>query len=264
LRKILGDPLIGVYIDSLPKGCVKCYEGSKVVVFATGLCHDNCFYCPLSEQRRRDVFFVDEEKASSKEALNAVIQEIWRIDAKGASFTGGDPLLKPSLTIKLLKNLKKEFGSSFHTHLYTSGRYATRELLEELYSAGLDEIRFHPVRDEYLKSVENAIKYTNMSVGIEVPALPHSFEWLKKLALFLEEHKGDFLNINELEVTETNVSALVERGYEPLQHPPVVKGSRETALSFLKWAAKNLRRVRVHFITCLQITANQWTSIILQ
>jgi hypothetical protein len=48
-----------------------------------------------------------------------------------------------------------------------------------LQAVGLDEIRFHPVKDEYFKAIEEALKFDS-DVGIEVPSLPHEKDYLDK------------------------------------------------------------------------------------
>ena len=63
--------------------------------------------------------------------------------AQGAGITGGDPLMKLERTTKYIKTLKTKYGKKFHVHLYTSLNLVTETALEQLYTAGLDEIRFH-------------------------------------------------------------------------------------------------------------------------
>ena len=46
---------------TLPKGCQMCVKGQKLVLFVTGLCPRNCFYCPISEKKhKKDVVYADE------------------------------------------------------------------------------------------------------------------------------------------------------------------------------------------------------------
>ena len=117
---ILGDVDRGLYSKPwMPRGCELCYPGLKAVIFVTGLCDDWCYYCPVSRERLgKDVFRVNERNVSSiREAVN----EIERSGARGASITGGDPLLRPSRTLEIIRVLKEVFGRRFHIHLYTSG-----------------------------------------------------------------------------------------------------------------------------------------------
>lgn len=245
VKRIVGRSDFGYNIGGIPRGCRLCFSGASIVVFITGLCGDTCYYCPISFNRRnRDVVYVNDERASS---LEDIIREAYYVRARGAAITGGDPLIVLNRTINVIEALKNEFTDKFHIHLYTSGRYASREALRALDKAGLDEIRFHPVREEYLRRLEIALKETSMNVGIEVPVIPGAVDWLKKLALRLEELGGGFMNLNELEVSESNINNLLSRGYRISRDGVSVEGSYETALEFLQWARSNLEKVAVRF-----------------
>jgi len=237
--------LLGAWRGELPKGCKWCRAGLKVSIFITGSCDERCYYCPISFERRKpNAFYVDEEYVTS---LDIIIEEIEAVGAKGASITGGEPLLYIDRVLETIEYLKSYFGSQFHIHLYTNGNFATLTTLKALDKVGLDEIRFHPVRNESLKNIELATKYTSMDVGIEVPAIPNRSEWIKNLALFLEKIHGKFLNINELEVTETNVENLRIRGYKVRDDAPALKNSEETAISIVKWAEEIGLNITIHY-----------------
>lgn len=202
-----------------------------MVVFVTGQCSDSCYYCPVSEERfGKDRQFANEKEATS---LEDYVMEAYRMNALGAGITGGDPLLSLNRTILLIEKLKEEFGSGFHVHLYTSGRYATRDALLELKRAGLDEIRFHPTREEFLDAVERAVT-VGLEVGLEVPALPGDGEKIVKLAKWAEEKGVKFININELELNERNSGPLNSRGLRISHGLAGASGSYETALFILQ------------------------------
>ncbi len=245
MRKIYGSKRFGFNIGTPPLGCQVCFSGASIVVFITGKCNDTCYYCPISfDRRNKEVVFVDDEPISS---IYSILEEAYAVKAKGAAITGGDPLLSLDKTITVIDLLKNEFGNNFHIHLYTSGRYADKQVLKTLDRIGLDEIRFHPVDERYLKRIETAIRETSMHVGVEVPAIPGSLEWLKKLARFLEQVGGEFMNINELEVSESNIDALSKRGFSISDDGISVKGSYETAMEFIRWALENIEGVSIRF-----------------
>jgi pyruvate formate-lyase activating enzyme-like uncharacterized protein len=240
----LGDPFKAIISKPwLPKGCNYCFTGSKAVIFITGLCDDGCFYCPVSRERLgKDVFYVNEENID----LKMLETEIERSGAMGASITGGDPLAVPGRTINVIKRLKRSFGHDFHIHLYTSGRYATKGILWELYSAGLDEIRFHPTRKYFLDRIRNATGIKGWSVGIEVPVAPGFESWLKYIIEFADSAGVEFINLNELEVSPANIYELEARGFKPSRKKPVVEHAFETGLNLVKWAREKGFRVNVH------------------
>ncbi len=191
----------------------------------------------------RDVFFVNEEPVKTVEEA---VLEVARQGARGASLTGGDPLIAYERTLLLIRLLKENFGSSFHIHLYTSGRYATPSVLVELAEAGLDEIRFHPVRPEYLKAIRYA-RGAGLLTGIEIPVGPGLEEWAKKVMESGARMGAQFINLNELEFTAANARGLLARGIrEDPDRPFTARGSLRIAIRLLSWARRNLS-IPVHF-----------------
>ena len=238
------------FIGQLPRGCQLCYEGAKSVIFMTGICYEKCYYCPISDSRRnKDVMFVNDLKVKSFEDI---LREIYDSKALGVSITGGEPLVFPDRVLQLIKRLKEIFGEEFHIHLYTIGRQLSRELIKNLYSVGLDEIRFHVVELKLLKKVEYTVKYTNMDVGIEVPVIPGNMGFYKKLITEAEKRGAKFVNLNELEISEGNYKNLLERGLK-LRKGTIasVEGSEEDALKILEWASKNTSNINVHYCSAL-------------
>ena len=61
--RVEGNSVIGYWYKDLPKGCKLCMKGAKAVIFITGICGLDCFYCPISVERRFvGALYVDEEK----------------------------------------------------------------------------------------------------------------------------------------------------------------------------------------------------------
>ncbi|MEM1629453.1 MAG: radical SAM protein, partial [Saccharolobus sp.] len=130
---LIGNPEIGLYNGKLPRGCELCRLGAKLVLFISGECDDNCFYCPVSEERfGKDRIFANETEIND---LVEVIYEAYRMKALGAGITGGDPILKIDRVVEIIRALKDEFGSDFHIHLYTTGRYVNDDVMRELVNA---------------------------------------------------------------------------------------------------------------------------------
>jgi len=199
------------------EGCKLCEEGAKMVLFVTGICHAGCFYCPLSaEKMNRDVIFADEMPVHSD---SDILLEARLIEAKGTGITGGDPMERVDRVVHYIHLLKDNFGKEHHIHLYTAS--GSKEKIEKLAAAGLDEIRFHPPPqlwsnmqgNIYEKRIDWAIA-AGMDTGIEVPVLPDERDALINLVRFAND-KGIFVNLNELEFSETNYQALNSRGYMP-------------------------------------------------
>ncbi len=231
-------------VGELPEGCKLCVKGAKLVLFTTGVCPRDCFYCPLSPWRREDVAYANERPVKK---IEDIIAEAKIQEALGAGVTGGDPLARLDKTVEYIKGLKENFGEKFHIHLYTTGALATKENLEKLYDAGLDEIRFHPdlfnpnskLFKVEIENMENAFDF-DWDIGGEVPAVPGQGERIKWFAELLDKLGAKFLNINELEFSETNLRALITRGYQPISdESSAIKGSLELGLEILRWGEEN-------------------------
>jgi len=215
-----------------------------MVLFVTGLCDSSCYYCPLSEEKiGRDIVFADEMPVSVDQDI---LFEVEAIRGEGAGISGGDPLCSFERTVDYIRLLKSKYGSDFHIHLYTSKTTVTREDLEQLKDAGLDEIRFHPQTKDW-SGIEHALAI-GLVVGIEVPAIPGQFEKLQQTATRAEEIGVSFLNLNELEASETNFEQLKAQGMRLTNLASAsIEGSAEVARQVIDWAARNLTTLSVHF-----------------
>jgi uncharacterized protein len=129
------------YINDIAKGCKYCVKGEKVVLFISGKCSRNCYYCSLSNKRKnKDIIWSNERICrSEKDLINEAIES----NATSAGITGGDPLQFMERTIKYAKALKNKFGKKFHIHIYLPTKLISKEKLKRL-SKYIDEVRFHP------------------------------------------------------------------------------------------------------------------------
>lgn len=231
-----------LYVRDITEGCRHCFTGSKLVLFVTGLCSKDCWYCPISpEKYKKDVVFANERPVKKDSDL---LKEAREMSAKGAGITGGEPLLKIDRCTHYIKLLKKEFGKDFHIHLYTYGDQATPENIKKLENVGLDEIRFHLFGnfERILPALNSKIK-----TGVEIPAIPENKEEIFRLITFLDNHHAAFLNLNELEFSDRNYPNMAKRGYEQAHDLTyATKGSLEFAEEVLEFCEKHTR-LAVHF-----------------
>src|SRR3989344_4368502 len=122
-------------LHQLCKGCKLCIKGRKSVIYITGLCPRNCYFCPLSDNRKnKDVIFTNERPIKN---LKEIVKEVKISKSTGAGITGGDPLIKLQRTIGTIKILKKTFGKKFHIHLFTSLNLINKSNLKKLHKARL-------------------------------------------------------------------------------------------------------------------------------
>lgn len=243
MRKIKLTKGKSLAIGKLPEGCRLCIEGKKSVLFMTGLCKQDCFYCTISEKRwQKNESWINEQLLKKDSDL---IKEVELSNSRGVGITGGEPFLVLDKTTHYIKLLKENFGNSFHIHLYTSGICVGEKQLEKIYSAGLDEIRIHLNRE-----LVNAAMKFGWDVGMEVPAILKDFGKLKQTVDFLENSGAKFLNINELEFSERNILPFQRLGFTKLSDSmTAVKGSKETAEKILEYAEENAKKLNLHFCT---------------
>lgn len=243
------------YIAPLSPACKMCAKGIKMVVLVTGLCNTGCFYCPLSKRKLgKDRIFADEWELENENDVDKLIKEAEYIEATGAGITGGDPLLVWKRTEKYITLLKDTFGSNFHIHLYTSGT-KNSEHINDLVSAGLDEIRFHPLHRFWnnmivspsYSSIKNALE-TDVDVAIEIPAIPGLEKEMFFLVSWANEMGVKWVNLNELEFSETNADELTEIGFAVKDDiSAAVKGSQETAYMIIYRSLNEDFEIGVHY-----------------
>jgi pyruvate formate-lyase activating enzyme-like uncharacterized protein len=228
----------GSFHSYLSPGCRICRQGASLVLFVTGICERDCFYCPLSEMRRdRDVVFANEREAKSD---IDIIEEANAIGALGTGITGGEPLLKRDFVERSIRSLKREFGEEHHIHLYTGARPGPSSL-RGLAEAGLDEIRFHPPASEWSdpRWLEKALldaKSLGLLAGVEIPAIGPAPGIVEAVL-----RADAFLNLNELEFSETNQEALQGLGFRSKDYGCGAVGSELAAEQF------KVEGLRVHY-----------------
>lgn len=220
----------GSFWSHLPKGCQICRQGAGLVLFVTGKCNRSCLYCPISDERSRNsLVFADEQQV---ENLDDILKEANAIGALGTGITGGEPLLVLNKVIDYINALKKEFGIEHHIHLYT-GILPDSNVIRRLKQVGLDEIRFHPPREDWSDSIilkKTLLEAISMGLeaGVEIPAIGPAPGVVEAV-----QSTGAFLNINELEFSETNARRLKEIGFVPHEIHSGAIGSEEIAKSFM-------------------------------
>lgn len=243
----------GSLFNYTPEGCRLCRKGAKLVLFVTGVCNRYCFYCPVSAERKGvDQAYANEQPVTSDEE---VLAEARRMGALGTGITGGEPLARPDRTLHYIGLLKKAFGKAHHIHLYTC-TVPSEATLQALKEAGLDEIRMHPSKDvwdhfygsAYHLALKKAIGL-GMDAGIEIPALAPVPEIERAVA-----EAGGFLNLNELEFSETNCEAMKAHGLiRKDDDSNAVQGSENVAREIVLNSIANTRYCSSRFKDAIQL-----------
>ncbi len=251
---------------TMPISCIMCQQGAKMVLLVTGKCSFKCYYCPLSlkKQGKSDTY-ANEKLVNGDEDI---IFEAESIEARGTGITGGDPLLAMKKTLHYIQLLKKHFGQKHNIHLYT----ATPDMkkISQLANAGLDEIRFHPPPEDW-PALENtkypeAIAHSRklgLRTGIEIPCIPGKAKDMVKLARSAENACAQFINLNELEFSESNWQELKAHGFEVKDDiSSSVKGSQEAAGKVL--SSLEGQKIIVHYCSSSFKDATQLRNRILR
>jgi hypothetical protein len=246
------------YIKPLSPACNMCSKGSKMVLFITGFCFFDCFYCPLSfEKGGKDRIFVDEWELIDENDIDKIIQEAKYIKAKGAGITGGDPLLVYDRTKRYISLLKDEFGSNFNIHLYTKA-LKNNQYIDDFISEGLDEIRFHPSMKYWNKMdkspISKIIRDTinkDIDVAIEIPSIPEMKDEILSLIKWSNDNYINWININELEISERNVKKFLERNFKNKNDfSSTIDGSENIAYDILKIISECDYEIGIHYCSC--------------
>ncbi len=225
-------------INDIADGCKFCLRGEKLVLFMGGKCSRSCWYCSLSDSRKKCAQFFANERPIRK--IKDLIEEAKLSGAKGAGITGGDPLVHFKETYKFSKALKKKFGKDFHIHIYLPLNLVTLKNIKKL-SRFVDEFRFHPsfmiYKDQVIKreEINKIISISEMigkeRVGIELPLLPGNEKLITEYITDLQDYIS-FLNLNQFEISETNFD-LVTKKYKLNQDSYTISGSKEAGLKIL-------------------------------
>ncbi|NMC60163.1 MAG: radical SAM protein [Candidatus Methanofastidiosa archaeon] len=217
------------HTGKLPKGCKLCIKGRKSVLFVTGMCHVNCYYCPVSTEKKNiDASYINERKIEKKKDI---LEEIKACDSKGISLTGGDPLLKIDRCFEYSKLIKDESNKS-HIHLYSGTTDKNAKKIEKL-EGYVDEIRFHVKNEKEVQTLANVLKL-NFEFGIEIPAIPNDFERIKSIIESAVLADFSFVNINEFEYSDSNWDNLCEKGFEFDSDSNKVKGSKDLSMKIIE------------------------------
>jgi len=231
-------------VGSHSNGCKLCGDGLWSCLFINGECNCDCFYCPAS-QNEKCLPTTNNVSFSSPEDYVAYLKEF---GYKGASISGGEPLLTPELTLSYIKAIKKEFGDEMYVWMYTNGTLVTPEIISELKNAGLNEIRFDIGATDYdLSKLKIAVGKIPV-VTVEVPAVPEELELMKDTMKELSTLGVRHINFHQLRLTTYNFEKLIERNYHYISNESVtVVESELTALKLMLFAKESGLNLAVNY-----------------
>jgi pyruvate formate-lyase activating enzyme-like uncharacterized protein len=242
-----------VDVSSLSPGCRICGEGTWSCLFINAQCNCHCFYCPSPQ----DQIDLPTTNTVTFDDPYFYAEYIDSFRFKGASISGGEPLLTLNRTLKYLSVLKQRFGTDLHTWLYTNGTLSNREVLHQLRDTGLDEIRFDIGATSYeLKKVREAVGIIPV-VTVEIPAIPEDEKLMQTKMKELADAGINHLNLHQLRLTPHNFNNLINRGYTFLHGAKVtVLESELIALRLIQYGYENNIELPLNY--CSFVYKNQF------
>ncbi len=246
-------------LGNLPQGCALCLRGLKSIMFVTGICRANCFYCPISRARKGiDVMYINDVPVTS---VTTIIREVDLCASAGLAITGGEPVLVLDRVFEICRTLKSIYGQDFHIHMYTNVLHFNRTIVRKLCTTPLDELRLHVIDPYVAARLMPMLRFlrrcSSFDIGLEVPALPDKVDDILRVVELLYEYDVvQFVNLNEVDVSESNESTLRSRGYV-IDQDGTVRGSYEAALKILSQVRQRGINLSVH-VCC------SWTKDLVQ
>jgi uncharacterized protein len=224
----------------LSPGCVSCGQGTWSCIFIDCLCTANCFYCPQDRKNKKDQ--PPTESGLIFDNPEDYVDYLEKFKFKGASFSGGEPLLVYEKVLTYTRKIRERLGEGIYIWLYTNGDLIDKKKLEALKKAGLNEIRFDIAARNYdLKAVKMSVGIID-KVTVEIPAIPEDYEILKKCLSQMKVIGVAHLNLHQLLANPHCYKQFIDRQYTFLHQPNIpVLESEMTALRIIKYAVdKNI------------------------
>ncbi|BCA80614.1 radical SAM protein [Desulfuromonas sp. AOP6] len=260
LDALAGKALVGcggtkLDCTDLSPGCRLCAEGSWSCLFVNGRCNCDCFYCPASQD---DIGLPTTNTVDFRTPADYVTY-LERFGFRGASMSGGEPLLTPNRTLAFIEAIKKRFGADMHVWLYTNGTLATPDLMKRLRDAGLDEIRFDIGATGYrLDKLRLAVGHIP-TVTVEIPAIAEEKILMQAKMVEMAEAGVNYLNLHQLRLTPYNFERLAPRGYTYLHGDKVtVLDSELTALELIHYGREQRIPLPVNY--CSFVYKNRYQN----
>jgi len=232
------------WINSLSKGCQLCGQGEWSCLFITGKCNAKCFYCPAAQ----DQDGIPSTQLTSFDNPDDYVAYLKYFDFKGASLSGGEPLLVFERTLSYIQTIRKELGDKIYLWMYTNGLLGSKEIYQKLADAGINEVRFDIGATAY------NLKYIQLASGIiptltvEIPAIPEDLEKIKQVIPELIKLGVTNLNLHQLRLTNYNAPKLLKRNYTYLHgEQATVLESELTALKIIEYVADNSFKIGVNY-----------------
>lgn len=233
-----------IHHGPLSPGCQRCAGRAWSCLFINGRCNGRCFYCPAPQNH-------DDPPLSAGIPFHRAkdfAAYVFHFGFKGASISGGEPLLDLDKSLEYISALRAACGPNLHIWLYTNGILATQDKLRRLVAAGLNEIRFDIGATEYDLTQASLAKGIVSTVTVEIPAVPEEESRLIQLLSAMTVAGVAHLNLHQLRLTPHNAHHLLERNYTYVHGPKVtVLESELLALELVARSARDSLPLAVNY-----------------
>ena len=250
--KTLGKRTFYVGSDAkFPKGCRSCLMGTGLsAIRKTNKCNIECKFCYNYGE-------LDLQPPIGEGMWEIGGTRFYERDMELLLSMGNRPTgvayvyLEPFMEIEKYYNMIRIFhDSGIHQHMYTNGTLATRENLDALAQAGLDELRFNlgatDCADGVIESMRLAAERIP-AVGIETPMTPEFFEQFFRKKRAILDSGISFINCAELHLNPNNIINYEGENLYICRHGYISPiWSHELTLKFMKAAADEGWDIAVH------------------
>ena len=250
-----------VVLGPMSVACVACTGPCVSRSFAlTNNCHRDCFFCFNPNQE--DFAYWCEHPFPWRRQLDDLAAE--PVAPVCIALTGGEPLLMANEAVAFFARAAELFPQA-HLRLYTSGDLLTRELLDQLAEAGLDEIRFSVKQDDEPRMLEKVFERMTWAreviptIMVEMPVIPGTEAFMEELLARLDGLGVDGINLLEFAYAMWNWPVFASLGLT-LRNPPhrvffdytyagalAVEGSEEACLRLMLWARRQGLKLSMHY-----------------
>lgn len=230
------------------------------------VCNAQCRWCPNPEPGIEAIQVhggIVERKQDY--APNEIIQAAFNPAIKGVSFSGGEPLLRLAEILSIASYIRTR-RPDVYLWVYTNGLLMTKEVLNRLCEAGIQEIRVDLAATDYSDQIIKKLDYIARKAvcTIEVPVVESQLRRLIDLLPNFQNSGVTYLNLHDLYIPHRWSEALENYDCRFIYTDPVSRYPRY--LPSIGWIhtvfqAAQIFAPELHLNECaLPNLANQWIA----
>ncbi len=199
------------YHKQVSEGCSLCGAGLRSCLFITGKCNANCFHCPALQNTDH----VPSSQGLTLPTASSYAEYVAYFKFKGASFSGGEPLLETNAVFDYLKEIRKVCSPDIYTWIVILMRFLANEnIFRKLATLNLNEVRFDIGATAYSLDKIKYAKGIIPNISIEIPAIPEEKRTISEIIIAGDSQgRSKQLKPTPIVPTEYNESKLLKHNY---------------------------------------------------